>query len=172
MADEKTFSESEHLAILADRVKTETADLTAERDQLESERTELQNKLDIAESAKVAAEQRAEEAEQKLEAFKGEVEEEREAAARKEERITKAREAAKHLGEDFFKDEARVNRIVAMKDEEFEGYLGDLQATAPAGAGTAVPRETAMSGEQVVTGSTTKTSAARGVLLGRYSQEG
>ena len=34
MADAKTYTEDEHIAILSDRVTTETASLTAERDQL------------------------------------------------------------------------------------------------------------------------------------------
>jgi len=152
MADEKTYSEAEHIAILADRVSKETADLTAERDQLASAKTELENKLDIAESAKTAAEQAATEAKDALEEFKAQVESDREAAARKDERIKQVRESAEHLGDDFFEDEKRVERITAMKDEDFEGYLADLKATAKVPAGgkttTHVPRETAMSGAE------------------------
>ena len=173
MADEKTYSEAEHIAILADRVSKETADLTAERDQLASAKTELENKLDVAESAKTAAEQEAAEAKKSLEDFKAEVESDREAAARKDERIKKVRESAEHLGDDFFEDEARVQRITAMKDEDFEGYLADLKATAKVPAGgkttTHVPRETAMAGAEATKSSQ---SAAR-LLFGLASaQEG
>src|SRR4051812_24991742 len=168
MADEKTFSESEHIAILADRVSKETADLTAERDQLQTAKTELENKLDVAESAKTAAEQKAETAEKALTDYKAEVEEQREAAARKDDRIKQIKESAEHLDDAFFTDEARVDRIVAMKDEDFQGYLADIKATAATPAATttsAAPRETAMAG----TGSTgATTSAARNFLLGQY----
>jgi membrane protein involved in colicin uptake len=149
MADEKTFSENEHLAILADRVTKETANLTAERDQLVTQKTELENKLDVEATAKSAAEQRADEAEKALADFKAEIESQREAAAKKDERVAKAREVAGHLADDFFEDETRLTRIVAMSDEIFEGYLADLGAaskSAPKTNTTTIPRETAMAG--------------------------
>lgn len=169
MADEKAYTEAEHIAILSDRVAKETADLTAERDQLVSDKSELETKLDVTESAKQAAEQKAADAEQALEEFKGQVEQDREAAARKEERIAKCRESAEHLGEDFFKDETRVERIVAMSDEHFEGYLADLSATSTPTTKTAVPRETAMAGSAPAAGGE---SAGKSFLLRRYTQEG
>lgn len=170
MADsEKTYSEKEHIAILSDRVTTETASLTAERDQLATDKGELENKLDVSESAKTAAEQRAEKAEKDLEDFKAEVDEDREKASRKDDRLKKVRESAKHLGDDFFDDENRVNRIVAMKDDEFEGYLGDIAATSTGAPARSVdaPRETAMQGEDGKDKGTK--SAARNHLLGRYA---
>lgn len=175
MADEKTFTESEHIAILTDRVTTETASLTEARDQLANEKADLQNKLDVAESAKVAAEQRAEKAESDLKEFKDSVEESKAAAARKDDRLAKVKETAAHLGDDFFTDEARVARIVAMDEDGFEGYLADLKATAPAPGSTttAPPRETAMAGAAaVVPGTPGAPSAAREFLLGRYVPKG
>lgn len=166
MADEKTFSESEHLAILADRVHTETATLTAERDQLVTTVSELENKLDVETAAKTAAEARAVEAEKALADFKAEVETEREQAAKKDERVAKVREVASHLGDDFFENEGRLTRIVAMSDEIFEGYLADLSEaskTAPKST-TTVPRETAMAGE----GAKSTVSTASAFLLRRY----
>lgn len=167
MADEKTFSESEHIAILADRVRTETADLTAERDQLVAARTELENKLDVEATAKTAAEQRAEEAEKALADYKAEVESEREAAARKDERVAKVREVASHLADDFFEDTARITRIVAMSDEIFEGYLADLGAASKAAPKTTtiLPRETAMAGAGATSNAA---SAGQNFLLRRY----
>ena len=152
MADAKTFSEEEHLAILADRVSKETASLTAERDQLLSEKAELQNQLDVAESAQQAAELRAETAEKAHEDFKAEIAQREEAAARKEERLKQLRESASHLEDAFFEDEKRIERIIAMADEDFTAYAADLAASGKAVAGspgvTAVPRETAMAGGQ------------------------
>lgn len=175
MADPKTYSEDEHIAILTDRVAKETATLTAERDQLNSGITELETKLDVETSAKAAAELRAQEAEKALEDFKAQIETEREEAARKDTRVAKLRESAQHLGDDFFGDEKRLARIVAMKDEDFEGYLADLTVTAkaaPAGTTSTVPRETAMKGEPAAVGA--GASAARGFLLRHYiaPQEG
>lgn len=170
MADAKTYSESEHLAILADRVAQESASLTTERDALKAERDELATKLDVAESAKSAAEARVTETEKAFDDFKNGVEAEREAAARKDQRVAKIREAAKHLKDEFFEDEARVTRIVAMDESAFEGYLLDLSASAvPAGSSstTAVPRESAMVGQPVDT--KTESTAGRDFLMRRYA---
>lgn len=149
MADEKQYSESEHLAILEDRVNRETADVTAERDQLQSEKADLESKLDVETASRVAAEQKAAEAEKSLEDFKAEIATREEAAAKKDERLKKVRESAKHLEDAFFEDEARIQRIVAMSDDVFEGYAADLASTAKVPGNTAnqgVPRETAMQG--------------------------
>ena len=164
MADEKQFSESEHIAILTDRVATETAGLTAERDRLTTENADLQSKLDVAESAKVAAEQAAADVQKAFDEFKAEVDAERQKAARKDERIAMVRDVAKHLEDSFFEDPQRVERIVAMADDQFEGYIADLGATAPAGSGsTGVPRQTAMDGNPpaVDTKSNTRAFLAR-----------
>lgn len=174
MAVDKTYSEDEHIAILTDRVAKETAELSAQRDQLTATINDLESKLDVETSAKAAAELRAEKAEQDLADFKGAVEAEREAAARKEARLAQMRESANHLGDDFFADEKRIARVVAMAEEDFEGYLADLAVTAKAAPDhkTDVPRETAMKGEPAAVGA--GTSAARGFLLRHYitPQEG
>lgn len=175
VADDKTFTEAEHIAILADRVTKETAGLTAERDTLSTEKSELQNKLDVAESAKVAAEQRAEKAEADFTAFKAELDEYATKVAKKDERLEAVKEVAAHLGEDFLKDEPRIARIVAMDDESFAGYVADLKATVPAGS-TVVPPPGREAAGLVGAGSTAAgasgdaaPSAARQVLLGRYT---
>lgn len=166
MADEKTFSENEHLAILADRVTKETANLTAERDQLVTEKTELENQLDVETTAKTAAEQRADEAEKALADYKTEVEQERESAAKKDDRLARAKEVV--LDDKFFEDESRVTRIVAMSDEQFDGYLADLGAaskSAPQTTTTSIPRETAMAGAGADKPTAT---AGQNFLLRRY----
>lgn len=166
--NEKTFTENDMHLLLADRVAKETADLTAERDSLKAERDELANKLDVESAAKVAAEQKVTEIQEAFDAFKSGLEELREAAERKDERLAKVKEAAAHMGEEFLTDEARVARIVAFSEEQFDGYVADLAATAPKQAGSAVaPRETAMNGAPITGG--TATSSARGFLLGHYS---
>jgi chromosome segregation ATPase len=165
--DQKTYSADEHVAILADRVARETADLSAERDTLKTEKAELETKLDVEISAREAAELRATEAEGALTAFKAEVQEREEAAARKDERLSKVREAASHLDDKFFEDEGRVKRIVAMSEESFAGYIADLGATGrtPGKTTTDIPRETAMAGDQGGAGSQPAVAAGRGFLL-------
>lgn len=173
MPDPKTFTEDEHLAILTDRVAKETAELTTANGELETTVTDLQTKLDVAEAARVSAEQERDAAKQEFADFKAEIESEREAAAKKDERLKQAKETAAHLGDDFFDDEARVNRIVAMSDEAFGGYLDDLKATAPATTTpTGAPRETAMRGAGSSVADGGQPSAARSVMLGRFGRAG
>lgn len=176
MADDpnadKTFTLSEHTAILADRVSTETAAIVQERDGIKSERDELATKLDVETAARTAAETAKAEAEKALADFKAEVEEREAAAARKDDRLAKVKEAAPHLGADFLDEKneqasARIVRIVAMADEAFEAYVTDLGATKPEGyQPPAPPRETAMVGDPAGGGGST--SAASTVLLGRF----
>lgn len=163
MADtDRTFSENEMTAIVADRVERETADVVAQRDQLKTTNDELQNKLDIEQAAREAAEQKAAESEKEFTDFKAGLEAAAEQLAKKDERLQKVREAAAHLGDDFFTDE-RTERIVAMGDEVFAGYVADMSAV---GAGakstttTDAPRETAMTGEPS-TGDKSASAAAR-----------
>jgi chromosome segregation ATPase len=149
--EDRQFTESELTAIVADRVQRETANITAEADKLRTDNTELANKLDAEISAKQAAEKAKADVEAEFEAYKKDVEEREQAAARKDERLKAVREAASHLSDDFFKDENRVKRIVAMDEDSFKGYVDDLKVS---GGGTpkeksGPPRETAMQGEQV-----------------------
>jgi len=167
MAD-KTYTEEEHLAVLEARVNRETADLTAELDQLKSDKAELETKLDVETAAKVAAEQKATQSEEAFAAFKTDIADREAAAAKKDERLTKVRESAKHLDEKFFEDEKRIERIVAMSDENFEGYVSDLASTSVGTTTTttttpAVPRETAMKGKSA--GGEEKVAAAGASFL-------
>lgn len=171
MADEKQYSEAEHIAILADRVTRETADITAERDRVTAERDDLATKLDVAESAKVAAEKAKEEAEQKLAEFQAEVEKREAAAQRAESRVATIKEKAPHLDDKWFEAPGRMDRIVAMEEDAFPGYVDDLVAAVPAGDGAPsrdIPRETAMHGKPI--GDQPKTGAGRAFLMRDYEK--
>lgn len=159
-ASTRTFSEEEHVAILADRVATETASLTEQVAAKDREIADLRAQLDVAESARAAADAEREKAQSDLADFKKQIEDEREMAARKDERIAKVKEVAAHLTDEFFTDE-RVARIVAMDQSAFEGYVQDMASVAvvpPANAGA--PRETAGLQGEPVTPPATKSAAA------------
>ena len=145
-AEGRVFSEDEMTAIIADRVQRETAALS-------DEKAALQNTLDVEIAAREAAEQRAVAAETSLVDFKAEIAAREDAAKRKDERLGKIRESASHLPEEFFTDEARITRIIAMDDDTFSGYLSDLTAAsvqAPSNTDPSTPpRESAMRGEPV-----------------------
>lgn len=172
----RTFSEQEHLAILADRVATETASLNESLTSATVAKTELETKLDVLVAEKAAAEKAAAEAVQAFEDFKTGLEAEKAAAEKKEERLVAVKAAATHLPEEFFADEARIARVLAYTDEQFEGYVADLAATNAAPAAVAsTPKETAMSGTQVVApvvDNTPVRSAAYDLLLPALSEGG
>lgn len=149
MADEaRVFSETEHVAILADRVKTETANLTAQvaaltvaqndalakvneaNVALEAAKAESASKADVLEAAKVAAEAETARVVAEFEAFKKSLEDEKEKAARKDSRLAELKEAASHLSDEFLNEPVRLARILAYSEEDFEGYKSDMKATA------------------------------------------
>ncbi len=148
---ERTFTEGEAYALVADNVQRETASLTATIDQLKSEKAsledekaDLQSKLDIEQAAR-------EKAQQDLQEFKDSIANEKAMEARKGERVAKIREVAKHLKEEFYTPE-RAQRWAAMDDEAFDAYakeLAELSAGATTTTTSEPPRETAMAGSQV-----------------------
>lgn len=175
MSEPRTFSENEMLAIITDRVANETASLTESVNTLTATKAELETKLDVALAEKAAAEKAAADAVKAFEDFKANLEAEKAAEAKKEERLTKVKAAASHLPEDFFTDEARIARIVAMDDAAFEGYVADLGATASAPKSTeGAPKETAMEGAKVEAPKTEAkvASAALGFLMPHLVNEG
>lgn len=163
----RTFSEQEHLAILADRVATETASLTENVATLTTAKSELETKLDVAISEKAAADKAAADAKAEFEAFKTGLEAEKAAAEKKGARLEEIKLKASHLPADFTTDEARVARIVAMSDEAFEGYVADLAAanTAPATAPVVGGKETAMNGAPVTPPTTEGTAPINAAAL-------
>lgn len=166
--NDKTFTEDEHLAVLADRISKETATLQDELDVIKSEKDDLANQLDVETAARTKAEQERDEAQQELETFKTDLQTLKEEGERRDERLDQVKEVAEHLGDDFLQDEKRVARIVAMDDDAFEGYLTDLRAAAPTeGQSRGVPRETAMSGAPASPRG--EGSAARAVFLSRFN---
>lgn len=174
----RTFSEQEHLAILADRVATETASLSASVTTLTTAKSELETKLDVAIAEKAAADKAAADAVKAFEDYKAAETEKATAAAKQTERIAKLTTAAAHLPAEFVTDEARVARIVAMTDEAFDGYVADLAATnaAPATAPVVGGKETAMNGKQIDApkndGAKSLTAAATSFLMPGLITEG
>jgi len=168
--DPRVFSEDEAYAIVADRVKNETSELNDKITTLTAEKAELANKLDVEIAAREAAEQKATAAETKHEEYLATVESEKAALARKDERLAKVREAASHLPEEFLSDSARVDRIVAMDEAAFDGYVSDLRDAAAAAPpkGEQPPRETAMEGDKVTPKGAETAGGARNFLMRSY----
>lgn len=126
MAD-KTFTEAEHIAILADRVATETAELTRKNGELTAENATLKNEKDVLEGAKLAAETAKAAAEQALEDFKSESAQAAEIAKVRDERVKAVSDV---FGEAYVTAE-RADRYAAMPEAEFAAFIDDLKAVAP-----------------------------------------
>lgn len=126
MADGRTFTEGEAYALVEDAVTRETAAAKSQITELESGKTTLQNRIDVLETEKAAEVQRADAAEKALADYKGEIEQEKAREARRAERVKQVAEASPLLE---ITDE-RSDRIVAMTEEVFEGYLADLREVA------------------------------------------
>ena len=131
MAD-RTFTEGEAYALVADAVERETAAAKTEAEELRTQVTALGNEKDALELRVTAAEEKATTAEQALEDYKAEVETQKAAEAKRSERLEKVAEIAPALVEgDDEKVAERCDRIVAMDDESFQEYLDSLTAVAP-----------------------------------------
>lgn len=155
MADEpitpRMFTEGEHYAMQDQAIARETAAAQAEIEELKSANAELSTKVDVLETEKAAAISRAEAAEQTHADYKAELEATAAREAKRDERKRQVAEAnpALDLSDETEAGKARVERIVAMEDEAFEGYLADMREAAAANPVTppvtpgAPPRESA-----------------------------
>lgn len=139
---ERTFTETEHFALLTDAVARETASLSTDKQELEAtveglraEKSEeingLQSRIDVLEAEKAAAEKARDEAVAEHERFKAELEELAARKARKSDRVERMKAAAPSLEESYF-TEQRAERWAEMSDEAFETLIADITESAAA----------------------------------------
>lgn len=132
MAGERTFTEGEAYALVADAVERETASAKAEVSELQQQVVTLGNEKDALELRVTAAEEAKETADKALDDYKAEVETQKAMEAKRDERLAKVAEVAPTLVEgDDDKVKERCDRIVAMADEAFQEYLDGITAVAP-----------------------------------------
>jgi chromosome segregation ATPase len=154
----RTFTEAEHLAVLTDAVRRETATLQSEKESLSTEKATLESRVDMLEAEKAVLITERDTAVSELTTFKADQAEKSAAEARKEDRLAKAKAAADHLPEDFFTPE-RASRWAEMTDEAFETACADLAATKPAAGSSAIPETAAFTGGKTPTsGDSTKST--------------
>lgn len=147
--DERSYSATEHMALLNDAVARETASLhseketlegsveslAAEKAALETEKSELQSRVDVLEAEKIAAEKARDEAVSEHAEYVRQLEELAALDTRRAERAAKVKEAASSLDDSYFTD-ARIDRWAGMAEEAFEALCADLAefaAKTPAG---------------------------------------
>ncbi len=144
---ERTFTEGEAYALVADAVARETAEAQDRVAALESENNELKNQIDVLATEKAAAEQVAEATKQEHQEFVDGLERLQAAEAKRSERVEKVKVAAPSLEISA----ERSNRIVAMSDEAFDEYVDALEKAhaksgdepGSDGKPTGLPRESA-----------------------------
>jgi hypothetical protein len=128
---DKTYSETEHFALLTDAVQRETAALAEVKTTLTAEKSALEVRVTTLES-EVAAERTAkEQLAAEFETFKAEVAAREAVAARKDERVSRVKAAAPHLADDYFTPE-RAQVWAEMSDDVFAVLVEGLETSAQA----------------------------------------
>ena len=126
---DRTFTEAEHYAIVADSITRETAAATARQTAAEEQVTTISNEKDALELRVTAAETAKVAAETELAEFKASIETQKAQEAKRSDRVAKLAEVAPTLkveGE-------RADRIVAMEDGVFDEYLASMREVAAMG---------------------------------------
>jgi len=145
MAEERTFTEAQHFALLTDAVARETASLSTVKDELESKISaadsekaaltatvsELQTRIDVLDAEKAAAEQGRDAAIAEFQSHKDAEAEKAAVQARKDERLVAIKAADGQLTEEYFTD-ARAQRWAEMSEESFAALVSDLTEAASA----------------------------------------
>jgi hypothetical protein len=150
--EDRTYTEAEHLALMADAVKRETADLTDVKAGLESTNSELAAKVDVLEAEKASLQSEKDKVQADFDAYKAEVERAREVETAKNERLKTVKAANEQLPDTYFTDE-RIQRWAEMSEEAFASFIEDLSAA----AGASPAKETAaFSGGETPSSETSK----------------
>lgn len=153
---DRTYTEAEHLALLTDAVRRETAEQTSKQEQLQTEKDSLAQRVDVLEAEKAKAETERDKLQADFDEFKAAAERAEEIAKAKDERVAKVKAANDQLPDSYFTEE-RISRWAEMTEDAFAEVVEALGATsgsplketaAFSGGGTATSRK-----ESVTTGS-------------------
>ncbi len=125
---DRTYTEAEHLALLTDAVRRETAEQTAKQDQLQTERDELVKRVDVLEAEKASAETERDRIKSEFDEYKDEQEKAKQIAEAKADRVEKVKAANDQLPDSYFTDE-RMQRWAEMTEEAFAEVVEALGAT-------------------------------------------
>lgn len=125
---DRTYTEAEHLALLTDAVRRETAEQTQKQEQLQAEHDELVKRVDVLEAEKAAAETARDKAQAEFEQYKTERERAEEVAKARDERVKQVKAANDQLPDSYFTDE-RMDRWAEMTEEAFAEVVEALGTT-------------------------------------------
>lgn len=125
--EDRTYTEAEHLALMADAVTRETAAVREAKESAEATLGELKGRVDVLEAEKAAAETKVSEVQAAFDTFKADVERAREVETAKKDRLDKVKAAHDGLPDSYFTDE-RIQRWAEMTEEAFASLIDDLAA--------------------------------------------
>lgn len=163
VADEdRTYTAQEHLALMADAVTRETAELSSAKETLETQVSELNQKVDVLEAEKAAAETKAADIQKEFDDFKAAQERAAAVETAKQERSKAVKDANPALPENYFTEE-RVQRWAEMAQESFDDFVESIKV-AP---GSEVKETAAFVGGDSPTGKTAGEGSTASVLAAR-----
>ena len=126
---DRTFTEGEAYALVADAIARETAAVEARATAAEEQVTTLSNEKDALELRVTAAETAKKAAETELVEFKTGIETQKAQEAKRTERVA----AVAAVAPDLKVEGERADRIVAMEDAAFADYVSSLREVAATG---------------------------------------
>lgn len=168
MTEERTIAEAAHLAIMADAVKRETAELTEANAKLATEKAELTARVEVLEAAKAQLEAEKAELQKEFDEFKTETERVAAVEVAKAERLAAVKAANPALPDTHFTAE-RVQAWAELPQETFAVVLDGIAATSGVVAGA---KETAaFSGGESPTAPTKPAGSVAGFLAARSGRK-
>lgn len=150
---DRTYTEAEHLALLTDAVRRETAEVTQKQEKVQAERDELAQRVDVLEAEKATAETARDKLQAEFDEFKTERERADEISKAKAERVDKVKAANDQLPDSYFTEE-RMQRWAEMTEEAFAEVVEALGAA----KGSPLKETAAFSGGDSGTSKTEKAS--------------
>lgn len=138
--EDRTYTEAEHIALMAAEVTRETATLSDVKTGLETTVSEKAAQVEVLEAEKAQLVADVAKVQADFDAYKAEIERAAEIAALKESRVEAVKTANDQLPEAYFTSE-RAQTWAEMTEDAFAVVLDGL--TALAGAKTAATKETA-----------------------------
>lgn len=129
---DRTYTEVEHLALMADAVTRETASLASAKESAETQISDLSARVDVLEAEKAALETKVGEAEKAFEDYKTELERMAQIETAKQERVDAVKAANDSLADTYFTDE-RIQRWAEMTEVAFASFIEDITAVAATG---------------------------------------
>ncbi len=162
---DRTYTEAEHLALLTDAVRRETAEAQRTQEQLQAEKDSLAQRVDVLEAEKAAAETARDNVQSEFDQYKADRERAEQVAQAKADRVKAVKDANDQLPDSYFTDE-RMQRWAEMTEEAFAEVVEALGAA----KGSPLKETAAFSGGQSGTSKDQQTATVGSIFAARRSK--